>query len=171
MKTIRKFLIFAPLSVTALLEIISAVLANNGFVLRSIPSLVLFWLLVVSIIVAAVGCIFFLYKWCRVKQKAGFKVIAGLSSAVLVIGCALLIPGSIFVSAFAYAPEHEVTKNGKKMIACVNSFLDVYVYYYEDKGPLFRGNEKLGEELYGSGGYDPFVTDMEVSPKQSSFTQ
>lgn len=169
MKILKKLLIFTPLGVTAILEIVSSAFANNGLVLRNTPSLVLFWLLIASIIIAFGGCIYFLCKWCKGKKKAGLRVIAGLISAALAAASVLLIFGSLFVSTFSYKPEHEVTKNGQNMIACVNSFLDVYVDYYEDKGPLFRGSEKLGEEWYGSGGYDPFTTDMEVAPKRSTF--
>lgn len=170
MKILKKLFIFLPLVLMIILEIISAALENYGLALRQIPSSVLYFSLIASIVAAMGGCVYFLIKWCKKKKSTASKVTASLVSAFLAVCSLVLMFGSMFVWAFSYQPEHEVTKNGTKMIASVNSFLDVFVYYYEDKGPIFRGSKQIGEEWYGSGGYDPFATDMEVAPKRSTFS-
>lgn len=59
------------------------------------------------------------------------------------------------IGSFTYTPEHIVVRNGVRTVACVNSFLQEQVCYYEYKGLLFRGNEELGYEDYRNGGTDP----------------
>lgn len=45
------------------------------------------------------------------------------------------------------------------MVACVNSFLQVRVAYYDYVNCFVRGNQVRISEDYGSGGYDPFEID------------
>lgn len=69
-----------------------------------------------------------------------------------------------------YEPEHVVERNGIRMVACVNSFLDTSVNYYEDKNILFHGSKSLGYEYYGSGCFDPFKKDeIKRKPLQYDF--
>lgn len=158
-----------PLLLMLLLTVISDRLAKHGLVLRSIPWEVLFWLLIFSIIVFVAGIGILLYKWGLRKGRLRYKVIAGCMDTILVVG-SLLFLGLCFLGyAFSYEPEHVVERNNQKMVACVNSFTDVYVRYYEYKGRFFRGSKILGEEWYGSGGYDPFTTSMDVKPLRSTF--
>lgn len=81
------------------------------------------------------------------------KGVAAIALAVLlVVGDYLALLGF----AFSYQPEHVMVKDGQKVVACVNSFLDVYVNYYEWQGPLTMSKDAVGSEYYGKGGFDPF---------------
>ena len=67
---------------------------------------------------------------------------------------------------FMYNPEHIIEKENKKMVACVNSFLQVRVAYYDYVNCFVRGNQVRISEDYGSGGYDPFEIDKMPSPQK-----
>lgn len=88
-----------------------------------------------------------------------------LASAVgtLIFGYYFLI-----FTAFAHSSEHIVEKNGIKMVAVVNSFLDKNVEYYQYINPFFYG-KNLGHEWYGSGGSDPLEADPPLEPKTWEF--
>lgn len=149
----------------------STVLARHGLVLRATPWTVLYWLLVCSILVFVAGLAITLYKWSIKKEKLRYRVIVGCLDVGAVISSLLFLALCFFIYAFTFEPEHVVVRNNQKFVACVVSFTDVNVYYYEYKGKLFRGEKKLGEEWYGSGGYDPFTTSMDVKPKRSWFEE
>ncbi|MDY5026336.1 MAG: hypothetical protein SPF19_07400 [Oliverpabstia sp.] len=68
--------------------------------------------------------------------------------------------GMLF-SMFSYHPEYVVERNGIRMVASVNSYLQEMVYYYEYKNAVFRGSEQIGWEDYGNGGGDPFQQEQE----------
>lgn len=68
----------------------------------------------------------------------------------------------IFISAFMYEPEYVIERDGIRMAANVNSFLQEMVYYYEYKNFLFRGAEQIGWEDYGNGGGDPFEQERKL---------
>lgn len=78
---------------------------------------------------------------------------------------AICNPYTLLFAIFAYQPEHIIEKDNQKMVSYVNGFLDTYVYYYEYKNPFVMGN-KIMEEYYGGGGFDPienrFGYDYEV---------
>ena len=83
-----------------------------------------------------------------------------LSGTALALSAAAAIAFSILLTvlgAFAYNPEHVVEKDGRNMVAYVNSFLQVRVEYYDYKNVLVRGSILRIEEDYGNGGYDPFT--------------
>lgn len=61
----------------------------------------------------------------------------------------------MFISVFKYRPEHIEERNGVRMVASVNSFLQEMVYYYEYRNSLFRGAKEIGWEDYGNGGGNP----------------
>lgn len=63
----------------------------------------------------------------------------------------------MFYSAFSWRPEHVVEKYGVRMVARVNSFLDMTVEYYPYRNILFYSAEQLGYEWYGNGGSDPIA--------------
>ncbi|MEG2788351.1 MAG: hypothetical protein RR942_11105 [Romboutsia sp.] len=46
------------------------------------------------------------------------------------------------------------------MVACVNSFLQVNVDYYDYVNKFVRGNKLKINEDYGNGGYDPFQSNQ-----------
>lgn len=88
---------------------------------------------------------------CKIKNKY-VKVILIIVFIMTLIPCSLY---AFILGIFAYSPEHVVIKNGKKMIAYVNGFMDTYVEYYDYKNFLFVGNKIRIKEYYGNGGFDP----------------
>lgn len=81
-----------------------------------------------------------------------------LSILIIVIMMILTLLFSFVIIAFA-GPQHFVYKNGNKVVASVNSFLQVKVDYYDYKNPFIMGNQLRISEDYGNGGYDPFKHD------------
>lgn len=94
---------------------------------------------------------------------------AVLEEIVITILSTILVIWIMIVAAFAYKPEHVVVKHNQKMIAYVNSFLDVTVDYYPYKNVFVCGKESIGHEWYGSGSWDPFEQGETVEPLTSIF--
>lgn len=87
-----------------------------------------------------------------VKNKM-LKLFIGAISSVFIL---VLLYSTFLIFAFTYEPEHIVEKDDKKMVAYVNSFLQVQVNYYDYINQVVRGNKLKIYEDYGNGGYDPF---------------
>lgn len=86
-------------------------------------------------------------------------VVKGIPTLAL---CAFLVFANymaFLAAVFSYEPEHVMEKNGQKSVACVRSFLSVYVDYYQYQSPFTMSKELLTCEYYGDGGYDPFDGD------------
>lgn len=103
------------------------------------------------------------------KKRIAQKILSASGSIAVLLCTGALEIVSIFGWTFAYEPEYLVNKNGQKMVAYVNSFVEVYVDYHEYKNFLVCGYNVIGEEWYGSGGYDPFTLDPVPEPKTSEF--
>ncbi len=88
--------------------------------------------------------------------KLPIRIILGLVTVTSVV---FLFIYGFMVFAFTYEPEHIIEKDGKLMVAYVDSFLDVNVIYYDYINEFVRGNRVKIYENYGGGGYDPFVRD------------
>ena len=69
--------------------------------------------------------------------------------------------------AFSHEPEHVVLRDGQKMLAVVNSFLDVTVEYHAYENAFLMGKQTLINEYYGSGGYDPFEREERPKPLET----
>lgn len=91
-------------------------------------------------------------------------IINRLSILIIVILMILTLLFAFFIITFT-GPQHFVYKNGNKMVASVNSFLQVTVDYYDYKNPFIMGNQLRISEDYGNGGYDPFKCDEMPSVK------
>ncbi|WP_415277633.1 hypothetical protein [Clostridium perfringens] len=88
----------------------------------------------------------------------------------LIIGVCMIVYSIVGLSSYAFAgQEHFVEKDGKKMVARVNSFMKVYVEYYDYINPVIRGNKIKIEEDYGEGGYDPFEADEKITSKKITY--
>lgn len=151
------------LPVGAVLLCIAAVLiwqAAAGAALRSIPLQILYWSLLLSVFILFLWAILRLYQWIRTKGGV-LRVIYGVFCVVLALGAVVAVPFLLFVGAFSYTPEHVVERDGIKMVACVQSWLDTYVTYYPYQNILFRGAASCGYAYYGNGCFDPFETDSE----------
>ncbi|MDQ0150304.1 hypothetical protein ACFO6R_10905 [Eubacterium multiforme] len=116
-----------------------------------------------------VQIIMYLYKFVHKRNKKLYlEIIAGLGIFLVVASMVMyLMIGFIF---FAFeGPEYTVEKDGKKMVAYVNSFTHVYVEYYDYINPFVHGNKiKIGED-YGAGGYDPFKSKEKVMSKRITY--
>ena len=129
----------------------------NGvnFVFACIFTILLFSILIQIII--------FLHKLiCKSGVKTSTRILCILGILFIYIFLGFIL------YAFTY-PEHIVEKDGKKMIASVDSFLEVRVEYYDYINPFIRGNKIRIEEDYGDGGYDPFDSREEITPKRITY--
>ena len=93
------------------------------------------------------------------------KVLSGVGIGAVLIGAVVSGIVLLFGWSFSSMPEHVTEKHGQKMVAYVNSFLEVYVEYHEYRNAFVCGYNVIGEEHYGSGGYDPFERDPMPEPK------
>jgi len=84
-------------------------------------------------------------KWLRV-------------SCIAVVVCifAIIIYNTFLTWGFSYGKEYTVEKNGYKLLAHVNAFLETTIYYYDYKNPFVQGKKLRLYEWYGNGAYDPF---------------
>lgn len=94
------------------------------------------------------------------KKNIIVKIIVLIVLVMFVISSPVIYIGLVF----AYTPEHVVKKNGKKYVACVRSFLDVDVDYYDYINFFLVGKKIRISEYYGNGGYDPFDYKYERKP-------
>lgn len=125
-------------------------------------------ILIILTLVISIQVIVFLFRVAKNKALELLKRIpAGIGCTVV----SLLLAVSLFLLpycwVFGFEPEHFVTKDGKQMVAYVNSFLQVNVDYYDYKNPFVRGTRLKLEEDYGNGGYDPFEQDEMPKVKNS----
>lgn len=142
----------------------------NNYTLRTVPREIL-------CVLGAVGIVTFLL-WVNVKlwqmtKKRENKpfwlcIVRIVLHLVSVVGVLVLGFYFFIFMVFAHTPEHVVEKNGIKMVASVNSFLDMNVDYYAYKNLLFYG-KNLGHEWYGSGGNDPLDAEPPLEPKSWMF--
>lgn len=78
-----------------------------------------------------------------------------IGSAALMLALPVGIYLALLGYAFLYTPEHEVLLEGRPVVACVRSFLQVTVEAHGYRSPLIMSLEYERFD-YGSGGYDPF---------------
>lgn len=151
-----------PLALAVLCSLtVGMVEGMTGDTLRSTPRIVL-----TCFGLCSFGIFLF---WINTRKKiVTLKqiIVWGLRSVSVMLFVFATVIG-LFIIVF-HSPEHIVTINNIKMVASVNSFLDVSVYYYQYKNALFYGKE-LGYEYYGSGGYDPFEESEKPDPVYSEF--
>ena len=91
------------------------------------------------------------------------------STLVLCVGAALswgMLQFGLLGFVFSHTPEHVVLRDGQKMLAVVNSFLDVTVEYHAYENAFLMGKQTLINEYYGSGGYDPFEREEMPTPQE-----
>ncbi|MBS6043951.1 MAG: hypothetical protein KIA08_14865 [Clostridium baratii] len=126
----------------------------------------IFTILLFSILIQI---IIFLYNiTCKSDTKTPTRILCRLGIFFIVLGIGIYI----FIGFIFYAftePEHIVEKDGKKMVASVESFLQVRVGYYDYINPFIRGNRIRIYEDYGNGGYDPFEQREVLIPKHYSY--
>lgn len=136
-------------------------LNDVNFVFACIFTILLFSILIQIII--------FLHKFIyKNGAKTSTRILCRLGILFIILSIGIYIFLGFILYAFT-CPEHIVEKDGKKMIASVNSFLEVRVEYYDYINPFIRGNKIRIEEDYGDGGYDPFDLKEEIRPKRITY--
>ncbi len=144
--------------------------AVTGWTLRTVPREVLCVLGVISLVIFLLWGNIRLGQFIENKEHKPFllSLVCNLIHLASIAG--VLVFGFYFfiLMVFAHTPEHVVEKNGIKMVASVNSFLDMNVDYYQYKNPLFYG-KSLGHEWYGSGGNDPLEAEPPLEPRSWMF--
>lgn len=164
----------ALIVLTVIYKLTEYLLNINGLAFRSAVVYSVGAVIYVLIIAVLFQSARLLYRFAANKGlEQAKRVISGIGSAVisLVFAAVLVISviyGPLFL-AFSYKPEHVVEKEGKKMVAYVNSFLDVFVDYYDYVNPFVRGSQVRIDEWLGSGGYDPFEKDRMPGVKSATY--
>lgn len=152
----KKYWGIIPFAIFLVLQLSVFVIGNlTESSLRSVPKMILFWFSILSSLVLVFWAGSNLLKRKKIKQFRCFAILKNVFIAIfisLIIGTMCL---GMFISAFRYEPEHVVERNGIRMVASVNSFLQEMVYYYEYKNVLFHGAKQIGWEDYGNGSGDP----------------
>lgn len=140
------------------------VILIGGFtdsVLRIIPQMILscFGVISIYILVFWLDRIFLWHN--REHPSLGIRIARKVLSVIYCIMVVGTMGIGMLFSMFSYHPEYVVERNGIRMVASVNSYLQEMVYYYEYKNAVFRGSEQIGWEDYGNGGGDPFQQEQE----------
>lgn len=171
MEYIKKYRWFLPFGIYLILQLLAVGVGKlTNLTLRSIPKLFLFWMAVITSMLLILGISRKILKWGCEKGVKAFPVIKNIWYVILGIVASGVIYIGFAVSAFMYQPEHIVVRNGVRMVASVNSFLQETVYYYEYKNIFFRGSEMIGYEDYGNGSRDP-LKDGNREPIQQFFDE
>lgn len=105
-----------------------------------------------------------LYRLARQPQvKASLRILYGFGFTAIVVITAVVSLNIFIIGVFGHQPEHKVEKDGRTMLARVDSFLQVEVRYYEYVNAIVRSSKTMILEDYGNGGYDPF--ELEIMPE------
>ena len=97
--------------------------------------------------------------YCVTKNKKFrllIRVISGTGTAIVSLILMLSLLFAPFLYVFSHQPEHIVEKDGKKMVAYVDSYLQITIYYYDYKTPFIRGKQLKIMVDGGNGGSDPY---------------
>lgn len=143
---------------------------QENFTLRVIPREILCVLGAIGIVIFLLFMNIRLYTYTEKRGNKPFWLCLVRNIIHLASVAGVLVLGFYFfvLMAFAHTSEHVVEKNGIKMVASVNSFLDMNVDYYQYKNPIFYG-KCLGHEWYGSGGNDPLEAEPPLEPRSWMF--
>lgn len=125
--------------------------------------------LTVVTLIICIQMILFLFRQARQKQREmAIRFLSVIGIAVIVIVLAFASLSGFIHGVFGHHPEHVVEKDGKVLLARVDSFLQVEVRYYDHVNAFVRGSQIRIEEDYGNGGYDPF--EREELPEVQRYT-
>lgn len=113
------------------------------------------WVYYCAVLLTIIGIISGTIQILRTKSKK-VKVISSIIGTCIIIAITFCWQVILLILVFSYSPEHVITKDGKKYVAYVSSFLRVHVSYYDYINPFLVGNKEKIYEDYGKGGYDPF---------------
>lgn len=153
---LKKYRLFLPFGIYLILQFLTLGIEKITFsVLRSIPQILLSWFGILSVLLLLLGLGKMFCEWGCKRQLRTFSIVKKIWYVLVGIFGVGVILIALFFSVFQYRTEHIVVRNGVRMVASVNSFLQETVSYYEYKNVFFRGSEIIGYEDYGNGGRDP----------------
>lgn len=134
-------------------------LAYRHWVVSMSDFLLLF--LVIALLCGCIACLYFYGdSEASVLKTMGTLALLGSITYVFLLG------GFLTLWKFATIEEQVSERDGIKMLAEVDAFVEVHVYYYEYKNWFIRGKFPKIQEWYGSGGYNPFKIDPMPEPKK-----
>lgn len=151
------------------LQMVSFNWVNDGLALRNGPSIAFQYSYAGALGFSVYWIIKKTEHWRATKTKGFVPVIANVAMGLGVIFAVVTAVNVFLTYSNLKNPEYAVNKHGIDMIATVQGGTEVNVYYYEDKGGNFRGSELLGQEYYGEGDFDPFISEEEVEPISGIF--
>lgn len=126
------------------------------------------WMFLFTFFIFAIWVLFLLILGIqKLRQQKKIPYIIGLFITVML---GLIIEfGALWTGLWKYSNgiEHVVERDGIKMVAVVNAFLDVNVQYYAYKNFFVMEKDILISEWYGSGGYDPFEKNPMPQPRKT----
>ncbi len=150
-------------------RVLQIILAMNGLALRATVRIVAYSLLMVLAAAVFAQIVAVFCFWLRGKEKGTFLRMVG--AAITMVAILSVLSGGIWAGSkviFSTEREHVVEKNGTKMVACVNNFLQVVVQYYDYDSMFVRGNQVRAAEDYGNAEYDdPFVLPDMPEPRRA----
>lgn len=147
-----------------------SILQWNGLAFTNLSNGIFAGVAIVLALLLVAEAIWLLFQTARKKlQKVWVRVVSVLGIFVLIAATCYFSFVGVFLFAFSYSPEHVVEKEGEVMLARVDSFLQVMVYYSDYKNPFVCGTTLRGWEDYGNGGYDPFERDEMPKPHRGTF--
>lgn len=157
-------------TVLLIFESLIALLKLKQLALTNLTKYSFILVLVILFLTLAAQIVIMLYSIAK-KSSIGLKtrIASGAGACIGSVLIAFSILAGFFIFAFSYEPEHVVEKDGKRMVAYVNSFLQVNVYYFDYVNPFIRGSQIRISEDYGNGGYDPFEREQMPTVKRSNY--
>jgi hypothetical protein len=133
--------------------------------------IILFGLFLMTILILFIIILIKLLK--KPIKSNNLKILKKVSCVIGIILCILMlwIPFYIMLigGAFSFREEHTVLRDDIKMLAIVDSFLQVSVYYYPYKNFMVMGNALMIYEDYGNGGYDPLDGEHSNKPEETTY--
>lgn len=150
-------LLIADVVVFAIFRAIIKILSLNGLALRNVPTYIFYALLSAVTLFVIVLILYMLYQQAKKRENSRKRRILSGMGMVLIVALTLFSSFVLFIiGVFLHEPEHVIEKDGKSMVASVNSYLQVEVNYFDYVNPLVYSSCRKRWEDYGNGGYDPF---------------
>lgn len=161
MKMEHKKLLIALLIFDAALftvyELSKWILSENHLSYRNVVNYSVYVALAILTLAILAHIVIVFFRRAKQKQaKIAIRILSGVGIAAIIV-TVFIVSINVFIRGiFGHQPEHRVEKDGRTMLARVDSFLQVEVRYYKYANALVRGSRTLIHEDYGNGGYDPF---------------
>lgn len=158
------------LAIIAIYNLVAFLIKPLGLVFTDNVNFPYTCVLILLVFVMLLQVIIFLFRTAK-KKTAGLllRIAAGLECAVITGSLIIALVFLPYCLAFGFKAEHFVTKDGRRMVAYVDSFMEVEVKYYDYQNYFVRKNRLKIEEDYGSGGYDPFNCDFTATVDRSTY--